>query len=357
MSTAEQHARPQSSEAPRRHVTINDVARLAGVSKKTVSRVINTAPSVRPDIRQRVEAVMSEVGYVPDPQARGLARGRAFLIGLVYDNPNPQYVVNMQLGLLDGLAGSGFELVVHPCDRGRPDFMETLRGFIERLRLSGVVLTPPVSEDEHVTRLVAEAGCAYVRIASVALDQPDQMIVTADRLGAREAGRHLGELGHARVGHISGPSHFRSSRERRAGFEEGLAACGVSLLEENVKGGTYGFASGVDGARELLTSPQPPSAIFAANDEMAAGVLQAARALGVRVPDDLSVVGFDDFEIASRVSPGLTTVRAPTHEIGRWAAQRLIGREEPAQDNSRWLPVLICRQSTARHTVKGSPAS
>src|SRR5204863_9470252 len=115
------------SDVPRRRPTINDIARLAGVSKKTVSRVINASPYVQKETRERIEAVIAEHGYAPDPQARGLAFRRSFLIGLVYDNPNPQYVVNMQLGLLDGLKGSGFELVVHPCDRASATFLDDLR--------------------------------------------------------------------------------------------------------------------------------------------------------------------------------------------------------------------------------------
>src|SRR5690349_3765275 len=170
-----------ASEASRRRPTINDIARLAGVSKKTVSRVINASPFVRDDTRERIEAVIAELGFAPDPQARGLAYGRAFLIGLVYDNPNPQYVVNMQLGLLGGMRNSGFELVVHPCDRSSPTFLDDLRAFIERQRLYGVVLTPSVSEDERAAKLMADIGCAYVRVASVSLDAPEHMIETRDR--------------------------------------------------------------------------------------------------------------------------------------------------------------------------------
>lgn len=210
-------------EAARRRPTINDIARLAGVSKKTVSRVINASPFVRADTRERIEAVIAELGYAPDPQARGLAYGRSFLIGLVYDNPNPQYVVNMQLGLLDGMRGSGFELVVHPCDRNSPSFLQDLRAFVERQRLFGVVLTPSVSEDERAAALMSELGCGYVRVASVSLDRPEHMIETRDRLGGREAARHLAELGHKRIAFISGPPNFRSSHERRSGFEEALA--------------------------------------------------------------------------------------------------------------------------------------
>src|SRR5215469_487574 len=217
-----------AGEAFRKRPTINDIARLAGVSKKTVSRVINQSPYVQKETRERIQAVIAEHGYAPDPQARGLAFRRSFLIGLVYDNPNPQYVVNMQLGLLDGMKGSGFELVVHPCDRNSPTFLEDLRGFVERQRLFGVVLTPSVSEDERAAKLLAEAGCAYVRIASVSLDKPEHMIETRDRLGGLVAARHLTGLGHRRIGLIAGPSTFRSSHERRGGFEEGLAEAGVA---------------------------------------------------------------------------------------------------------------------------------
>src|ERR1700760_3293514 len=193
-----------SGDGPRRRPTINDIARLAGVSKKTVSRVINASPYVQKETRERIEAVIAEHGYAPDPQARGLAFRRSFLIGLVYDNPNPQYVVNMQLGLLDGMKGSGFELVVHPCHRASPTFLADLRGFIERQKLFGVVLTPSVSEDERVAELMGAIGCEYVRVASVSLDAPAHMIETRDRAGGEAAAHHLADLGHARMAFISG---------------------------------------------------------------------------------------------------------------------------------------------------------
>ena len=336
-----------SADVPRRRPNINDIARLAGVSKKTVSRVINASPFVRDDTRERIEAVIAELGYAPDPQARGLAYGHSFLIGLVYDNPNPQYVVNMQLGLLDGMRGSGFELVVHPCDRDSPTFLDDLRGFVERQRLFGVVLTPSVSEDDRVAQLMQEIGCSYVRVASISLDAPEHMIETRDRLGGRAAAEHLADLGHTRIGFISGPPSFRSSHERREGFEEGLRERGLSLAAPYSAQGAYTFDSGIEVGRKLLQMSPPPTAIFAGNDEMAAGVLQAARQLGVRLPEDLSLVGFDDFQIASRLWPTLTTVRTPTREIGRIAVERLIGRDDEARDPQSRLPVLVVRESTA----------
>src|SRR5262249_25410676 len=129
----------------KRRATINDIARLAGVSKKTVSRVINRSPSVKDETRKKIDAIIAEHGYAPDPQARGLAFRRSFLVGMIYDQPNPQYVVDMQQGVLEALRGSGYELVVHPCSRSNPAFLSDIRAFVERQRLFGVVLPPSTS--------------------------------------------------------------------------------------------------------------------------------------------------------------------------------------------------------------------
>jgi len=348
-----QAAAPSPRELePNKKPTINDVARLANVSKKTVSRVINQSPFVKPETRQRISQIIEEIGFSPDPQARGLAFRRSFLIGLAYDNPNPQYVVNMQLGLLDGMKGSPYELVVHPCNRNSPTFLADLRRFIERQKLMGVVLTPSVSEDERVKDLLEEIGCAYIRVASVPVDEAEHMIVSHDRVGGRLAAKHLAELGHKNVGFISGPPTFRSSHERRGGFADGLAEHGVKLPADHVVAAAYTFETGLDAALTLLALKPRPTAIFAGNDEMAAGVLHAARQMSLNVPEDLSVVGFDDFQIASRVWPPLTTIRTPTREIGRMAAEKLM-RQEREDDSEEGEPapvtepMLVVRDSSA----------
>jgi LacI family transcriptional regulator len=336
-----------ATEGGRRRATINDIARLAGVSKKTVSRVINQSPFVRDETRERIEAVIAEWGYAPDPQARGLAFRRSFLIGMIYDNPNPQYVVNMQLGLLDGMRGSGFELVVHPCDRASPTFLADVRTFVERQKLYGVVLPPSVSEDERVAKLLREIGCNYIRIASVELDKPEHMIVGHDRMGGSQAARHILDLGHKRIAFISGPPSFRSSHERRGGFEDALTEDGMTLDPRYVIQGAYTFESGTACGDALLAMTPRPTAIFAGNDEMAAGVLQSARKAGLMVPRDLTIVGFDDFQIAQAVWPPLTTVRTPTREIGRMAAEKLIGdARREARDPAGTEPVLVVRESS-----------
>lgn len=341
----------ESRRAGGKPATINDIARLAGVSKKTVSRVINNSPFVKEETRKRVEAIIAEHGFTPDPQARGLAFRRSFLVGMIYDNPSPNYVVNMQQGVLDAVRGSGLELVVHPCNRASGTFLSEVRGFVVRQKLFGVVMPPSVSEDDRVVAILKEADCPYVRIASVSLDEPACMVVTHDSRGAARAARHLAELGHRRIAFISGPDTFRSSHERGRGFREGLAEHGLELDPAYVRQGAYTFESGAEAAADLLAMPQRPTAIFAGNDEMAIGVMKAARDAGLDVPRDLSIVGFDDLPMASRVWPNLTTVRLPIRDMGRMAAEKLTARSrgldpatlvQPEVD-----PSLVVRDSTA----------
>ncbi len=296
--------------------TINDIARLANVSKKTVSRVINDSPFVRGETREKIAAIIAELGFAPDPQARGLAFRRSFLIGMIYDNPTPQYIVNMQQGILDAMKGTSFELVIRPCNRQDPHFLADMRNFVERQKLFGVVLPPSVSEDERLIEVLDEIGCPYVRIASIALDEPQSMVVTHDHIGGVEAARHLVKLGHTRIAHISGPSLFRSAHERRRGFAQGLAEAGLKLPKDFDREAAYTFETGAEAAAALLAAKPRPTAIFCGNDEVAAGVYKAARDAGLAIPGDISVIGFDDSAMASRLDPMLPTVRLTIHDTG-----------------------------------------
>ncbi len=336
---------------PKGRITINDIARMAQVSKKTVSRVINRSPFVKVETREKIDALISQYGFEPDPQARGLAFRRSFLIGMVYDNPNPQYVVQLQLGILDGLKGSGFELVIHPCDRAIGTFPEEILTFVERQKLSGVVLTPPVSENQHLADLIRGSGVPFIRIASVELDAPERMTLTHDHLGGASAARHLAGLGHVRIAHISGPRSFLSSHERRRGLIAALAESGIEFDPRYEYEGAYTVESGVDAARVLLALDPRPTAIFAGNDEMAAGVYQVARDMGLKIPEDLSVVGYDDGAASSRMSPPLTTMRLPIRDMGRVAAETILNERHRRPGEkvapAEFTPMLVVRGSTA----------
>lgn len=341
-------ARVARSPAPQRgeaKATINDVARLAGVSKKTVSRIINHSPLVRAETREKVTALMTELGYRPDPLARGLAFRRSFLIGMVYDNPNAQYIVNMQYGALEGLRGSGFELVVHPCDSKSEDYIEGVRHFVLQQRLHGVILVPRVSEDQALVDMLKEVGCRYARIAAVSLDEAARMIATNDRQGAIEAANYLESLGHRHLGLITGPKRYLSARERGAGFLDALARRGVKVPAAYVAEGGYTFESGVSCAEHLLALTPRPTAIFALNDEMAAGVYKAAQKLGLSIPEDLSIVGFDDSPLASRLWPSLTTVRLPIRDMGLHATSLLLAEPGSPKAAPVITPHLVARES------------
>jgi LacI family transcriptional regulator len=329
--------------------TINDVARIAGVSKKTVSRVINRSPLLNDDTRKRVEEVIGGLGYVPNPQARALALRRNFLIGLVHDNPNAQTVMNVQQGMLEALHDTEFEMVVRPVDRGSATMLEDLRHFLERQRLFGVLLMPPISENEMVAKLCEDAGCRYVRMGSVVLDDAEHMVASNDREAVRNATDYLIAQGHRRIGLVGGPHGFRSARERRAGFEEALSAAGIALPRSMVAEGNYTFESGMVAAERLLDLTPRPTAIFSCNDEMAAGVIHAASQRGLAVPRDLSIIGFDDTPIAAHVWPPLTTVRWPIASMARSAALKLIADEGEAkvEEPSLFLSTLIRRGSVA----------
>lgn len=325
--------------------TINDIARLAGISKKTVSRVLNRSPLVHPATREKVEALMRKHDYAPDPMARGLAFRKSFLIGMIYDNPNAEYVVNMQNGALDSLRGSGFELVVHPCDSRNASYVDSVRAFVVQQRLHGVILVPRVSEDQALVDMLQEAGCRYARIGAIELDDAAHMVTTNDREGAVEVARYLESLGHRDIGLISGPRRYLSARERGSGFAETLASRGVKLAERYIVEGGYTFESGVACAERLLALDPRPTAIFTLNDEMAAGVYKAAYRLGIRIPEQLSVVGFDDSPIASRLWPSLTTVRLPIREMGLRAAALLLQDPAAKPDKVTFVPHLVTRES------------
>ena len=333
--------------------TINDVARIAGVSKKTVSRVINRSPLLNEDTRKKVEDVIGQLGYVPNPQARALALGRNFLVGLVHDNPNAQTVMNVQQGMLEAIRDSEFEMVVRPVDRGSATMLEDLRLFLERQRLFGVLLMPPISENDAVAKLCSNLGCRYVRMGSVELDTPDHMVASNDREAVHEATQYLIAQGHRRIGLVAGPHGFRSARERRLGFEDAMRDAGIPLPRSMIAEGNYTFESGLIAAERLLDVVPRPTAIFSSNDEMAAGVIHAACQRGWTVPRDLSVIGFDDTPIAAHMWPPLTTVRWPIASMARSAALKLIAGiadnddEAGVQEPSMFLSTLIRRSSVA----------
>lgn len=343
---------PRTRNKSGKQPTINDVAALAGVSKKTVSRVINRSELISTKTRQAVEQAIEMLGFVPNPQARALAFRRNFLIALLHDNPNAQTVLNFQQGVLDAIKDSDLALLVRPVDRASDHILEDVRIFLEKQRPIGAMLLPPISENDALAQLCDELGVRYVRVGSALLDDAKHCVSSNDREVVAEAVRTLIALGHTRIGFVRGPEGFRSAAERETGFREALAEAGLSLADEHYAPGNYRYAAGVEAGENLLSLATPPTAIFCSNDEMAAGVIRVAHEKGIKVPDQLSVIGFDDSPTATHIWPALSTVRWPIREMGAQAARTLVpdflGETDSAEDSPVLASSFVERQSVAR---------
>jgi LacI family transcriptional regulator len=331
--------------------TISDIARLSGVSNRTVSRVINRSSKVGEGTRERVQQVIDQLSYRPNAQARGLAARRSYLLGLIYDNPDALFIDEAQRGVLNVCREAGYELVIHPC--GETDTLCTeVVGSVKRSKLDGVIVLPPLSEDHDLAGALAQEKVPYVRVAAIALDTSDRVVVSNERSAVATMAEYLVELGHRRIGYITGPEGRRSTRERLEGFTDALDRLGCAVPAEMIAVGAYSFESGIECARALLSRAERPTAIFASNDDMAAGVIQTATEMGLSVPGDVSVAGFDDSALATRIRPALTTIRRPVRAMARLAASKLIasidGRLNDARTGVFLDPDLIVRDSTRR---------
>ncbi|KQM85407.1 LacI family transcriptional regulator [Sphingomonas sp. Leaf23] len=312
--------------------TIADVAARAGVSIRTVSRVLNRSPLVNAATREQVEAVVAALQFRPSARARGLATGRSFLLGLVHNDRNALVLDPLQRGIVGAAAGRGYELVVHPVAPGGGDPVADVLDFAGRSRVDGMVVVPPVSAIDGVADALGRMGVPAVALSSVALAGYCAVLVSDERGAAQGVADHLVALGHRRIALLSGPAGAPSAQERRAGFVAGLARHGLSLAD--MAEGDYGFDSGVAAATRLLASDPHPTAIFAANDVMAAAVLKVAAGLEMAVPGDLSVVGFDGSMLARMLTPALTTVHRPIADMAAAVTTRLIDRIEGVADDA-----------------------
>ena len=336
-------------------VDIREVALRSGVSAATVSRALNGRPDVSPATRARVVAVARELGYLPNSQARALVRRRSDIVGLIWDTAylstkgRHPFLQDVLVGLKTALAETGYSLLLLSPRGGDVDAFSRTAA---QHGLDGVVL---MSVDDHLPAV--EALVATGR-PCVGLDLPltggRASHVTTDNVrGGALVAEHLLSLGHRRIATITGPLRLLPAQERYDGFCGALAAAGVPLARELVVGGDFFLGSGEVAMRQLLALAEPPTAVFAAGDEMALGAVRTLAAAGLRVPDDVSVVGFDDLEVAALVPPGLTTVAQDPFAMGRAAVELLVELMDdaaPPPAPRRLSAHLVVRGSTARWT-------
>jgi LacI family transcriptional regulator len=329
--------------------TIDDVAKAAGVAIKTVSRVLNDEPNVREETRARVLAAVEALHYFPSLSARSLAGRRSYLLGLVYENPSANYIVDIQHGAMARCRQEKFRLFVHQCSGRDAELIRDVIGLVDQTHVDGLVVPAPLSQSIDLIRALDRRKLPFVRISPSDIEHRSPSVDMDDEGAAREMTEHLIELGHTRIGFITGHPTHHASALRMDGYRAALQAHGILYEPAYIKQGHFVFESGVGAGRELLALPKPPTAIFASNDDMAAGVLMAAHELGLQVPSQLSVAGYDDTYIARITWPRLTTVHQPSYDMA-WSATDLLLqalKNGEGARTSRLAHRLIVRESTA----------
>lgn len=339
----------------KKRVTHRDVARLANVSTAVVSYVVNNGPRpTSPEARERVLNAIRELGYHPNAAARSLRAQRSHTVGFVaYDvDPLEMFVSPYSAGILTGLAAElqrrDHYLLIYPQNLGEP--VAPLERLLRSARLDGVVvrlIQDPPATDALMETIVA-TGVACVCIERACAPRFGLASVTYDdALGAAVATRYLIEQGHRRVAHLSGEMTFVTAQERLDGYRHALEEAGLPLDPQLIRGARWNTSNVAADIRALLALDDPPTAIFAANDNLALVALEELRRHGLDVPRDIAVVGFDDIDIAAQSSPPLTTVRIPLAELGRRAAKLVLAAAVDENPQSVTLPVELIRRGTA----------
>mgnify|MGYP001142016981 CR=1 FL=1 len=338
-------------------VRIEDVAAAAGVSMKTVSRVLNHEPNVAQATRERVEAAVAELGYRPHQSARVLAGNRSYLIGLLYDNPSTNYLMEVELGALDTCLAHHYHLMLIPLKYEGGKVAGQLESLIGQTRIDGVLLTPPLTDTPELLSALETMRVPWASLSARRANQRIGVIID-EQAAARDMVAHLVDLGHRHIAHIRGHPAHGASDWRMAGYRQGLESAGLPIVPGLIVEGLFSFESGHAAAVQLLDLPRPPTAIFAANDDMAAGAISAICERGFSVPADISVSGFDDTPIATQIYPALTTVRQPSRDMGRVAAQELLKAiRSPKDGETVVMPYeLQLRRSTSEPPVGNQQA-
>lgn len=315
--------------------TIYDVAKAAGMSIATVSRVMNNDPAVKPSTRDSVLATITALGYRPNLAARNTGGGKSRWVALLYQNPVIHYIHPIQQGAVERCRQGEHMLSVHACQNTGQALADEVLDIVDQLHPAGVVLTLPLSISPLVLEVLRQRRMPLVRIAPEVLNDPSPCVYFDERAAAATITRRLIELGHRRIGFMSGlPEGHPQTDERREGFMQAMAEAGLKVPATLLGCGSFHFEEALQPLQGLLSRKNRPSAVVCANDDMAAAALQVAAGLGLQVPQDLSVVGFDDSYVARIVTPRLTTVRQPLHEMG-WEAADLIIRGEAAPDRAQ----------------------
>lgn len=328
--------------------SLTDVAKRAEVSIATVSRVINNSDKVVPETRRIVEKAMEELGYQPNRVARRLRQrgGKRHLLGLIIPDIQNPFFAELSRGVEDVAYANQFAVMLCNSDEN----LKKEKFYLDVLRSESVdgIILPPIHERDPVVYKLIEDGIPVVTVDRSLSQCTTDKVEVDNRRGAHEAVEHLIKLGHRRIGLIAGRLNVSTSRDRKQGFLDAMAAHKLPVSEAYVRGGDFKQASGRAMADQLLDLPEPPTAIFVLNNLMTVGALEAIHRRKLRIPADIAVIGFDDLPWAEALDPPLTVVRQPAYEVGQAAADLLLKRlQEPkrAETHLLLLPKLIIRSS------------
>ncbi len=329
-------------------VTIKDVSKDAAVSIKTVSRVINNEVNVADLTKDKVLASVKKLGFKPNKSAQSLRSKRSYIIALLYDNPNKAYLADVQSGIFKACKLTGYNLVIQECDYQSPSLNNEIVEFVEDLKIDGLIITPPLSDMEDFLNHLTSNQINFSVIAPKIMN-PDSLYVSSnDYEAAYTLTSEIIKHGHKDIGFIKGHSKHSASTLRFNGYLDAIKNNDIAQNDHWIKQGNFSFKSGFDAGVEIFHSSNTPTAIFASNDSMAAGIMKSAQMKGLKIPTDLSVVGFDDSPIAHQLWPALTTVKQPVEKMANHAAKVLMAKFDglSEQTNSKeFKSELVMRES------------
>ena len=333
-----------------KRMTIREIADLAGVSIATVSRVLNGRDDVADETRDAVRRVIREHGYTANRNARGLSAGRTGLVGVLVPLVFPAYFAEILAGAAEALYEQEMRVVLSPTQHEHAREVSLLDRLMHGGATDGALIVLPGESSEELERAL-DAGYPFVVVDPLMpLDDRIPSVSAAHMSGADQAMRHLLSLGHRHIGAITGPPGWVATEDRRRGYRAALAAAGIPFDPALEVEADFEITDGEEAAQTLLGIRNPPTAVFAFNDNIAIGTMRAARERGLRIPEDVSIVGFDDVEHASIVTPSLTTVRQPLAEMGRTAVSllvRLLEHQSVETLSIQLATRLVVRESTA----------
>lgn len=329
-------------------VTIKDVSKDAAVSIKTVSRVINNEENVAKATKAKVLLSVKKLGFKPNKSAQSLRSKKSYMLALLYDNPNKSYLADVQSGIFNACKNTGYNLVIQECDYKSNELKNDIVQFVEDFKIDGLIITPPLSDMAEFLQNLDNYQIEYSVIAPSTLNTESLYVSSNDYEAAFTLTSQIIKHGHKDIGFIKGHPMHSASHLRFNGYLDAIKSHGIEKNDQWIKQGNFSFKSGFDAGVEIFHSEKIPTAIFASNDSMAAGIMKSAQMKGMKVPNDLSLAGFDDSPIAHQIWPALTTVKQPVEKMAAHAAKILIAKFDGLAEQTKskeFKSELIMRES------------